>query len=245
MSVELVIDVRETKLINIIRESSSQTILITKALDIGDIQIKRGDDILVLIERKTVSDLKSSICDGRAKEQKARIMGSGIPIERILYLIEGNISTEKQVSLLGSIINTQFRDGIKVYKTESILETSLFVVKLYEKFLSEKFLCEMLDMSNKIDSTSYLATLKQKKKDNMTPKVWFISQLSLIPQVSISIAIEIVKKYPLFTDLYNEYEKNPIELRKNLLSEIKLANGRRLGNKLSEKIYKFVYGIDL
>ena len=82
----------------------------------------------------------------------------------------------------------------------------------------------------------------------MTPEVWFIAQLSLIPQVTEKVAAVIVKKYPTVKDLTLEYESTPEHLRAKLLADLTfpLKNGkvRRIGDKMSGRIYSFFYGID-
>ena len=81
----------------------------------------------------------------------------------------------------------------------------------------------------------------------MTPKIWFISQLSLIPQVTEKVSAIIVEKYPSVKILIEEYEKTPEHLRIKLLSDLTfpLATGasRRIGDKISARIYHFLYGI--
>ena len=135
MNIELVIDNRERSLIEILQNTHEITI---EQLDLGDIIFRKDGKIILIIERKTVADLKASICDKRHREQKARLLNCGIPLERIMFLIEGSLnkSLTSKVSgmpvstLVGSIINTQLRDGIKVYKTSSLTETSEFLKKI-------------------------------------------------------------------------------------------------------------------
>jgi ERCC4-type nuclease len=249
MTVELVIDNRERHLIAALEGACEATI---EVLDIGDILFRNGEDIILIIERKTISDLKASICDGRAREQKARLLHSGIPICRIMYLIEGNLdrSLKSKVSgiplstLLGSLINTQLRDGIKVYKTASLQESARYVQKLFTKLTKDGdkyFKQEMECMS----ASKYSATLKKKKKANMTPEVWFISQLSLIPQVTEKVAKQIVAKYPTVSSLVLEYHRTPEHLRSKLLADLTfdLSNGkkRRIGDKISTRICKYFH----
>ena len=73
-----------------------------------------------------------------------------------------------------------------------------------------------------------------------------ISQLSLIPQVTEKISVEILKKYPTVVELISTYEDLPTIKQQNLLSDIKynISNGktRRIGKKISERIYNFFYG---
>jgi ERCC4-type nuclease len=247
MPIELVVDNREHHLINEIGDECKVTI---ETLDIGDVLFRDGDDIILVIERKTVEDLRASICDGRAREQKARLLHSGIDVSRIMYLIEGNLDREisgtiPTTTLLGSVINTQLRDGIKVYKTASLRETSVFIQKLLDKLQKDgnKYFLQEGCMTAK----KYASTLKKKKKENMTPTVWFISQLALIPQVTEKIAEKIIEKYPTLSSLVLEYERTPDHIRDKLLADlsypIKNDKKRRVGEKLSLRIYQFFYGL--
>ena len=139
MTIELIIDNREHLLIKNLKDKCDYKI---ETLDIGDIIFRENEEILLIIERKTITDFKASICDGRVDEQKARLMHSGIPTDRIVYLIEGNLDLPKKSklsgtfpvsTLLGSLIDTQYRDGIKVYKTSSIRESAIYISKLLDK----------------------------------------------------------------------------------------------------------------
>ena len=194
---ELIIDNRERELINVV-----QSKYIRENLEIGDIVFRKKGEIVLIIERKTINDLKASICDGRHREQKARLLGSGIPTERIMFIIEGNLNKKSSENingipvstLLGSIINTMLRDNVKVYKTYTISETAIFVDKLFNK-LTKEIDNYFKQEEKKITKSEYSATLKISKKKNMTPEVWFITQLSLIPQVTEKISEIIVNKY--------------------------------------------------
>ena len=254
-SIKLVIDNRETELIEKLKEKGSKINFSVEQLDIGDIVYRKGEEVILIIERKSVNDLKASICDGRGREQKARLLGS-TPKERIMYLIEGSMDKplESKISgvpistLIGSLINTQLRDGIKVYKTSSMNESVEFVCKLHDKI--EKDGDEYFnEKEQKTSSVEYAATLKKSKKANMTPSVWFIAQLSLIPQVTEKVAVEILKKYPSVRELMKIYETTPEHLRAKLLADIKfpLKNDktRRIGDKISERIYQFFFGITI
>ena len=82
----------------------------------------------------------------------------------------------------------------------------------------------------------------------MTPNVWFIAQLSLIPQVTEKIASTVFERYGSIKELLVEYESTPEHLRKKLLADLNypLQNGktRRIGNVISERIYNFFYSIN-
>ena len=250
MPIELVIDNREHELILKLKDSNSIKV---EQLEVGDILFRLEGETVLIIERKTVNDLKASICDGRGREQKARLIGS-TPRQRIIYLVEGSLDKTLNSkigglpvsTLIGSLINTQLRDGIKVYKTSTIDESAEFIIKLYEKLEKDGDTYFMTEDGKSSDST-YAATLKKSKKANMTPQIWFIAQLSLIPQVTEKVSAIIVEKYQSVKILIQEYEKTPEHLRIKLLSDLTftLATGasRRIGDKMSARIYHFLYGI--
>lgn len=251
MSIELVIDTREKELID---KLSNITQIKVEQLDIGDIHYRQSGESILVIERKTINDLKASICDGRSREQKVRLLGT-FPRKRIMYLIEGSLNralTDKISglpvdTLIGSLVNTQFRDDIKVYKTVCIEETVNFLIKLLDKLNKDgDNYFNVTDQS--VSASEYSSSLKKSKKANMTPQVWFISQLSLIPQVTEKVAEEIVNIYGTIVKLLQTYETTPEHLREKLLSDItypvKNDKRRRIGDKMSGRIYQYFYGIN-
>ena len=250
---KLVIDNRERDLIKVLTERG--IVHVVEMLEIGDIVFRNDDDSIVLvIERKTVADLKASICDGRSREQKARLMNCGLDRSRIMFVIEGNIpkNLEDKIvgvtvsTILGSIINTQLRDRIHVHRTMSLTETCTFIEKLQQKLSVDIDKYFTSACSSGTDS-GYAATLKTKKRDNVTPNVWFIQQLTMVPQVTEKIASIIIEKYPNVRELISTYESTEENLRCKLLSDLSypIANNktRRIGDKISERIFKLFYGL--
>ena len=75
------IDTRESALLQQIQMQTSfipifKTIqIVSETLPIGDIIINDGTDDKIIIERKSVNDLLSSIKDGRYEEQSYRLNG--------------------------------------------------------------------------------------------------------------------------------------------------------------------------
>ena len=252
MSIELVIDNREQHLI---QELQKTTLFTKEQLDLGDILFRRDDKTIFIIERKTVNDLKASIIDGRHREQKMRLLGSGISTNRILYIIEGNLdkSLDSKLSgipvstLIGSLINTQLRDDIKIYKTSSIEETGEYIRKLLDKLTREEA-NYFKEGEQSISSSCYAATLHKKKKANLTPEIWFINQLAQIPQVTEKVAVVIIQKYSTVNTLLQEYQHTPDHLKEKLLTdltfELTTGKNRRVGDKISSRIYRFFHGLE-
>ena len=87
---KIILDNRENPLYEkcstILKISKNEDLILSKeVLSIGDIliQTNEGKDI-ILIERKSIQDLLSSIKDGRYEEQSHRLIhSSGIPLHNI------------------------------------------------------------------------------------------------------------------------------------------------------------------
>jgi hypothetical protein len=68
----------------------------------------------------------------------------------------------------------------------------------------------------------------------------------MIPQVTELIAVEVTKVFPTVVSLVKAYEECSVEDRKKLLSDItypiKNDKVRRIGIKISERIFNLFYG---
>ena len=236
--VKVIIDSRENKLKEILSDEPDFEF---QNLDIGDIVFKKDNNVILVLERKTQSDLYSSIRDGRYKEQKLRLMSS-YSLNQILYLIEESKNKFKinESIVKGAIINMTFRDGIKILFSNNLVETSEYIRLLKKKIekTPEYFIKPHVELEN--PKTSYLDTVKVAKKDNMTPKLCNIIQLSQIPGVSKQTAEVIINKYGSLTNLITEYNKLELEHAITFLKDIKLVN-RKIGPVLSKRIYEYLF----
>jgi len=245
MTVKLTVDNRENHLIKLL--NTNDISFKVKQLELGDIIFhNENNDIILIIERKTLHDLKASICDGRLREQRARLL-SNYDTKRIMYIIEGDLNViNKSVNtdtILGSIVNMQLRDSIMVHKTINITETMKYIIKLKSKL--EKDMSKYFNENHEINRIEYCSTIKTKKKSNMTPDTWFISQLALLPNITEYIAESILSKYSSLPNLIKEYETRDEDKRPLMLSNItytnKNKNIRRIGDKNSQKIYHYIF----
>jgi ERCC4-type nuclease len=248
---ELKIDCRENKIKNYFENKyhDSDTIKFSiKSLDLGDFIFELDGEIILIIERKTINDLNSSIRDGRHKEQKIRLL-SNYPYNKIMYLIEGtfnelySLNTANENILYGAILNTQFRDKIQLYRTYSIDETIKYLLYLYKKINKSPdfFTCsESKEPDTKnTQIVPYESIIKLKKKDNMTPTICQILQLAQIPGISVNISKVILTKYGSLKTLILEFGDN-----ENFLAEVEIETStgkkRRLGKVISSKIYQYL-----
>lgn len=213
-------------------------------LSIGDIQINYNDETILLIERKTIKDFISSLKDKRYSEQKIRLKNN-IDNSKILYLLEGKISDYKGDKIDGiskKIITSTFislliKDNIKLYQTEDFKGTIEFISRIYKR-LTEK--PDNLLMNNKIEKQDYSKYIKVRKKDNITPNICYIAQLSQIPGISNKIATQISDKYNSIAILCQNYKENP-GLLENFEYEINNDKKRKLGKKKNDTIFNFLF----
>ena len=242
MEFELLIDNRETLIKNELQSLNNVKIV---QLDIGDIVFKINNSVRILIERKTIKDLSASIKDGRHREQKKRLLSQNIDKNYIYYLIEGLYENNKYLlpkkTIDSTIINTLIRDNFKIIRTNNIDETISYIKLLYEK---------LKDNPNKyfkenIDNVEYSSTLKVKKKENLTPSLWFQLILNQIPGISNNISKCITNKYNTINDLLLAYkdlddDKCPLLLEK---LQVDIANNkkRKIGKVISTRIYNYIF----
>ena len=137
---KLVIDCREKDLLKQINQqvlftpSFKKIEVSSENLPIGDILIKDdNNNDLLIIERKTIPDLLSSIKDGRYEEQSYRLNGMNHPNHNIMYLIEGDTNNKKhfqkvdKMMFYSALLSLNYYKGFSVIKTQNLTETAIFI----------------------------------------------------------------------------------------------------------------------
>lgn len=239
--VEIIIDVRERDLIKSMKKLDAP--FETKQLDLGDIVFIADDKPLLVIERKTVNDLAASIKDGRAREQKARLIDlyvkQGI---KVMYLVESFHKSESDISgipfntLLSSIMNTLVRDNIMIYHTPDLQMSTKTIIKLGEK-LNEHYNKGLFATQE----TDYTSKLKLKKKENKKTEDSMIFLLCQVPKVSVAVAKIIRAEYPSVMSLCQAYSSKESEKEKQLLlAELRLNEKRKIGKVISLNVFNYL-----
>jgi len=139
--------------------SNSQKIALTitcQPLSLGDVIIKvvsrdgvhennmSSEVEELIIERKSIQDLLSSIKDGRYEEQSYRLNGCDIHNHNIIYLVEGNILSSSSVNTkyknnndkftaYSAIFSLNYYKGFSVIRTFSLEESALFICNCANK----------------------------------------------------------------------------------------------------------------
>lgn len=145
----IIIDERERdlyeKIDSIVNFSGNNTSIqiFREVLPLGDILIRTdGQRNVVLLERKSFSDLLASIKDGRYEEQSYRLIHTGeYSPHNIIYIIEGMFSQvrtpmEKKI-ILSAMTSLNHFKGFSVSRTCSLNETAEYIVWMAEKMEKE------------------------------------------------------------------------------------------------------------
>jgi ERCC4-type nuclease len=225
LNMRILIDVRESALIEKCIQIMTVLPVITQSLPIGDamIQNESGGDVL-LFERKSLSDLLASIKDGRYEEQSHRIIHtSGLHSHNVIYVVEGLMSTvrnpmDKRI-IQSAMTSLSYFKGFSVFRTSTIQETAETIcsmaLKLHKEFEKGKrppvyaYPATITPISSSeglstIDvppieiqtpPPSYSAFVKKTKHENITRENIGEILLCQIPGISSSTATEILKQY--------------------------------------------------
>ena len=263
---KIIIDERETalyeKCYSILQGNVTSIQLSKQVLNLGDILIKTDEDKdVLLIERKSLSDLLSSIKDGRYEEQSYRLLhSSGYPSHSIIYMIEGMFSQLRTLiekkTVLSAITSLNFFKGFSVLRTCSIQETAENIVWMAEKidrdfskgktpyYLHENIQKDSVEsgdilvQSSQNTPSNYCTVVKKVKKDNVTPENIGEIILCQIPGISSVTAIAIMKHFNSFLHLITELQNNP-----NCLENIVIENNgkmRKINKSSIQNIQSFL-----
>jgi len=266
------IDVREAELIkrcqtNIEMIANFKDLkLVQEQLPLGDIIINDGLKDLVIIERKTISDLAASIKDGRYEEQSYRLKNLWHHNHNIIYLIEGDFSRfnsfkeriDKQ-TLYSALTSINYFKGFSVWRSMSIDETALMICNMAYKINKEKdkqpfYSNNLITTASTAASASalegsaveaeptdkdYCSVVKKVKKDNITGENIGEIMLCQIPGISSASALAILAQFKTLPSLIKAIDAD--ETCMNSISTTD-ANGksRKISKTAIATIIKFL-----
>jgi ERCC4-type nuclease len=164
------IDIREQEMFKLIKyyleisPSYKNITIVSENLPLGDVIICDENNVeRLIIERKSIRDLSSSIKDGRYEEQSYRLNGSPFSNHNIIYLIEGDLNSKflfkdriDKISLYSAMFSLNHYKGFSVLRTFTIDETSLVI-------------CNM--------------AYKMKKCDTENKKPYYKNKVDILPEV--------------------------------------------------------------
>ena len=242
----------------------------SKTLPIGDIIINDDTEDKIIIERKSVNDLLSSIKDGRYEEQSYRLNGLNYHNHNIIYLIEGDVNRVnrfkpdnyvEKLTLYSAIFSLNYYKGFSVFRSFSIDETANIICNMAYKmgkdlskkpYYQNKLQIEMPinesgdivysdDFDNvQVTNKDYVGVVKKVKKDNITPDNIGEIMLCQIPGISSVTALAIMDKYKTIPNLIKELEVN-----NNSMKDLSYTNSKGQVRKINKtciaNIVKFFF----
>lgn len=159
-----------------------------------------------IVERKNVDDLRCSIRDNRYRDQKLRLLRTGL--QKIIYVVEGDPNVcEAAESIKTACFTTEILEGFDVQRTMGLADTlkrygylTLAITDYYK--LSS---CED-DCKNTTVCLTYNEFIRKcEDLDKMTVSDVFATQLMQVPQVTEEIAVAVLDCYPTLYSLACAY----------------------------------------
>jgi ERCC4-type nuclease len=264
------IDTREKELIkkcentiNMVSNFKDIKILV-EPLPLGDVIISNEIDDCIIIERKTLSDLASSIKDGRYEEQSYRLNGIEHHNHNIIYMIEGNMQQfnsfkeriDKQ-TLYSAMTSINYFKGFSVMRSNAMDETAYIICNMAYKIGKSKdrvgFYCNKINTKNNNNTENtinpedtenqsekdYCSVIKKVKKENITPKNIGEIMLCQIPGISSTTALAILLKFKTLQNLIKCIQEDNTCL--NNISTIDANNkSRKISKSAIANIIKFL-----
>jgi ERCC4-type nuclease len=239
----VIIDVREKKLIEKMKTLKNPDTIQEKGLLLGDIHITNSNNqLMAIFERKSLNDLLSSVCDGRYAEQSFRLNECDIHNHCIYYIIEGNISAYKdktkslysKSTIYSCMYSLSYTKGFSVICTNNVDETAMFIHKMREKLEKEpnKSYYSNASTDNNVSTktNNYIDTVNISKKSNINKDNIGIIMLAQIPGVSKNVAQVIIKKFKTIKELIKQFNKN-----ENCMEGLTYVNVKNQTRKISKR----------
>ena len=199
-----------------------------KRLPVGDYQISYGDSV-VLIERKTVDDWRSSIIDGRLDTQRARaqelFQETGV---KLVYILEGSTPDwsdlytygVKNKALAASILKMSLRDGHHVVNTNSLPATAAAIGYVADQLASGGLKPKPISVASGV--------LGKRPRDVRATLPPLVAPLAAITGVSLETAELLAGIFPSASNL--------VAASESVIADIKLKSGRRIGNAVAKRV---------
>ena len=246
------IDIRENQLIKLLRALNNDygynIEITTEKLDLCDLILTTDkDQELLMIERKSINDLASSIKDGRYAEQSLRLNSYNLHNHNIVYLIEGDISNwsnkyskMKKETLYVTMFCLNYYKGFSVIKTKDLYETAEYILRFTDKMGREKHKQRFYNNDNTmVNSKKYCEVIQKVKKKNITPENIGEIILSQIPGISSTTSMAVIEKYGSLYNLLMALNENP-KCLDGLTYETKNKERRRISKTSIRNIVQYL-----
>ncbi len=226
---EIIVDDRENiKFKNLLKKYIDFKIA---RLDYGDILIKDKEK-KIIIERKTISDLSSSIMDNRSKKQASYLDDARkMTNTYVYYLIEHKKRTKFDLdidTIYQTFVNKQFRDGFRIIRTKSMFDTVIYIKHILK--CVNQYGIGFQEISPEFRLKKTMGYTQKKKLKQSSALIKMLN--SIVPY---NVAKAIGDNFKNMTELINVLYNN-----KYALVGIRITEKRKIGKITSEKIYNAV-----
>jgi ERCC4-type nuclease len=199
-----------------------------KRLPLGDYQITCGDAV-VLVERKTLDDWRSSMIDGRLDAQRARaeelFQEAGV---KLVYILEGGVADwseelnygVKNKALAASILKMSLRDGHHVIQSRMPASTAAAIGYIADQLANGGLKPKPVSVA--------AGVLGKRPRDVRATLPPLVAPLAAITGVSLETAELLASKF--------ETASKVVAASENEIADIKLKSGRRIGNAVAKRI---------
>lgn len=217
--------------------------VVRERLDVGDVLLTttttlpreegegggRGpeDAPTLCFERKTWSDLASSLCDGRYAEQKSRILDNGTDSSacQYAYVVEGPIPSWDEARrgpsskcMWTALVKTALRDGLHVLHANTTEDTASLLLYALDQLRKGELAPDRRPRRS-------VPGVQKRKRDNLVTSEGILrAMLTTVPGMSADRATAVCERYPSVASLQACTASD--------LSQI-VVGSRKLGPKLA------------
>jgi ERCC4-type nuclease len=206
----------------------------------------------LIVERKRIDDLESSIKDNRYKKQKFFLKRCGLL--RPCYLLEGDPQvasatgqTWRTKAVKTAMLTTEVVDGFQVLRTPDAHGTFDLYARLTaaQKDLYIKRSAPAQPgaaAQTCLSFEQFCAAVAAAKAENKTVHALWGRMLTHINGVGGEVAEAVVWEYPTPSSLFDAYTRCPsVGAARDLLAPIKTSAVKSIGTQLSAHIHDFVF----
>jgi len=232
--------------------------IVVEPLPVGDVILTESGVDKVIIERKSLGDLASSIKDGRYEEQSYRLNGVPHHNHNIMYLIEGDMNrlnalntfkdrTDK-TSLYSAMLSLNYYKGFSVLRSINIEESALMVCNMayklnkspdkkafYSNTPIQVYDSSLLSGDEMCESqqtaSDYCGVVKKVKKENITPENIGEIMLCQIPGISSTSAVAVMREFKTVKNLIAKVNEN-----EGCLKDISYVNAKGQPRKINKTV---------
>lgn len=213
-SCEIVVDSRERELPVALAAAGADYRV--AALDVGDVEVWADGQRVLLLERKSLSDLAASVKDGRYAEQKARMLATTASgPTTVMYVVEvGSFATAfsfdsrmhdglgglPAATLQGCIVSMLL--DARCVMTRDVSDTAAFVIRAAKRLSKRRCSGTVVSGSTYASVATAACVVAARKRDNLDPVTCFQHQLAQLPGVSVKLAGVLCAEFGSMSALY-------------------------------------------